>query len=124
MNIRIVKRLAAVGAGAAVCLLYLLADPADHSWMPQCFFRHLTGLECPGCGAQRMLHALLHGDLLGAWGYNPFLLLMIPLLVFMGWLEMRRTRYPALYARFYSLPVIISIALSVVGWFLIRNFGD
>ena len=73
-------------------------------------FLRMTGLECPGCGALRMAHALLHGDLRSAWEYNSFLLLMLPLLAFMAWLETRRKRLPKLYAGFYSLPVIVGIA--------------
>ena len=37
-------------------------DPATHAFYPGCTFHQLTGLNCPGCGATRSLHALLHGD--------------------------------------------------------------
>lgn len=106
-----------------IAIFYLLVDPAaGGNWMPQCIFLRTTGLQCPGCGAQRMLHALLRGDIAAAWSYNAFLLLFLPLLIFMAWLELRRTRYPRLYARFYSIPLIVAIALAVVGWFIFRNF--
>ncbi len=69
-----------------------------------------------------MAHALLHGDIAAAWHYNAFLLLMLPLLLFMGWLETQRVRRPVLYSRFYSLPLIIGLGVGVVVWFVIRNF--
>ncbi len=37
-------------------------DPATHVFYPGCTFHKLTGLNCPGCGATRSLHALLHGE--------------------------------------------------------------
>lgn len=40
---------------------------------PGCFFRGLTGLPCPGCGATRGLAALLEGDVAGAFASNPLL---------------------------------------------------
>ena len=112
----------AVGVMAISAIFYLLVDPGDSKWVPQCIFYRLTGLQCPGCGAQRMTHALMHGNITEAWGYNAFLLLMLPLLMFMGWLEINRRRYPKLYARIYSTPFIIFIAVAVAGWFILRNF--
>lgn len=52
--------------------LYVL-DPSQYVLMPKCPFRLLTGLSCPGCGVQRAIHALLHGDVYGAIKYNVFL---------------------------------------------------
>lgn len=30
--------------------------------MLPCFFKHITGLDCPGCGFQRSVMALFRGD--------------------------------------------------------------
>ena len=43
-----------------------------------CPFHVLTGLWCPGCGVSRMCLALLRGDLSAAWGYNPALMVLLP----------------------------------------------
>jgi hypothetical protein len=40
-----------------------------------CPFRALTGWDCPLCGGTRMGDALLHGDVPGAFGYNPLALI-------------------------------------------------
>lgn len=74
-----------------------------------------------GCGAQRMLHALLHGNIAEAFHANAFLLLSFPLLAFMVWVELSRHKYPKLYVRAHSLPVIISVACMLALWFIIRN---
>ena len=39
-----------------------------------CPFLALTGWRCPLCGGTRMGAALLHGDLTGAYAYNPLAL--------------------------------------------------
>ena len=40
---------------------------------PGCWFRRLTGLPCPTCGATRTALSLVHGDLTAAWRHNPFI---------------------------------------------------
>ncbi len=43
----------------------------DHSpFALPCLFHQLTGLWCPGCGGQRALHFLLHGQFLTALRHN------------------------------------------------------
>ena len=38
---------------------------------PRCNFRALFGIPCFTCGATRSATALMHGDLAGAWNWNP-----------------------------------------------------
>lgn len=42
-----------------------------------CLVHRLTGYWCPLCGGTRAAHALVHGDLHAAIGYNPFALLVL-----------------------------------------------
>ena len=60
-----------MAVGVVVGLYFL--DPVKYVLMPKCPFKMLTGLSCPGCGIQRAIHALLHGDVAGAVKYNFFL---------------------------------------------------
>ena len=53
-------------------------DPVQYTLMPKCMFKVVTGWDCPGCGFQRGVHALLHGHLLEALSYNYFFILSIP----------------------------------------------
>ena len=48
-------------------------------------FHLITGLHCPGCGATRCMHALLHGDILQALAYNPLFVLVLPCLLYGCW---------------------------------------
>lgn len=110
---------AIVLAGAA--LFYFLFDPLSSPFMPQCAFRHFTGLSCPGCGSQRVVHHLLHGEVAEAFHANALLVIILPLLIFMLWLETQRKRRQDLYRRFYSLPMIIGWAMVLIGWGVARN---
>lgn len=62
------------------CLLYYYLDPSLYVLMPKCVFKTLTGLDCPGCGLQRALHALLHGKFSEAIRFNFFLIIAIPMI--------------------------------------------
>ena len=46
--------------------------------MLACSMKNLTGMDCPGCGMQRALVALLKGDLVSSFYHHPAL---IPFLV-------------------------------------------
>lgn len=89
--------------------------------MPKCLFHELTGLECPGCGSQRMLHALLHGNIIEAWHYNALFVAMIPILIPMTYLEIRKEAHPKAYAVVNSVPVILTLAGAIVIWGIVRN---
>lgn len=53
---------ALAGVTAAGCVYLAVADPNKaSSWYPECPFKAITGLDCPGCGITRALHALLTG---------------------------------------------------------------
>lgn len=112
--------LVAVGIGLAA--LYLIVDPATAAWMPKCVFLHLTGLECPGCGSQRAIHALLHGELSKAWGFNPLVVAGLPIMLLMGIAALLRKRYPKLYIVLNSTWAAVIASVAIVAWFLIRNF--
>ena len=72
----------AAGAGAGWAVLSRF-DPRTAGFFPPCVFHRLTGLHCPGCGATRAMHALVHGDVPGALHDNMMLVLMLPVI---GWL--------------------------------------
>ena len=48
-----------------------------------CFYKSVFGLECPGCGIQRAIIALLQGDLSGSFKLYPALLPLIAMFVFL-----------------------------------------
>ena len=108
-------------AAAAFLCFYFFFNPSDSPFMPQCIFYHVTGLKCMGCGSQRVLHAVLHGDFLTAFRENAFITLSLPFLIFGVWLEFKRKNYPLLYSRVFSKPTIWTTAALLGIWFILRN---
>lgn len=49
----------------------------------QCTIHYLTGLNCPGCGGQRTIYALMHGRFIDALRYNSLLVFGLPFLIYM-----------------------------------------
>ncbi|NKE63199.1 DUF2752 domain-containing protein [Lentzea sp. PSKA42] len=111
----------ALGGAGAVMLLFV--DPNEPgNLLPKCPFNWLTGLNCPGCGATRMVHALLHGDVVSAFHYNAVLLALgVPLAV---WLFARWTKDRWTGER-RSVPKSIGVAVLVVAgvWGVARNLA-
>ena len=62
----------------SLVVLYSQFSPTNYSFFPQCPFYELTGFNCPGCGSQRALHAILHGDLAAAVNYNLLFVVSLP----------------------------------------------
>lgn len=66
-------------AGAVLFLYYKINPSSPASIFPSCPSRSVFGIYCPGCGSQRAIHALLHGDFSLAWSFNPVLVILLPL---------------------------------------------
>jgi hypothetical protein len=86
MGFRWQRRLALLGALILPLLLIILYryPPTENSFYPRCALYQLTGLHCPGCGATRCVHSLLHGEFRQAAGFNLLFLLALPFLLFAG----------------------------------------
>ena len=71
--------LAVTVTGAAVGAAWLTM----HLPWPRCNFRALFGIPCVTCGSTRSAVALLHGDVVGAWNWNPLATIaMLAILLF------------------------------------------
>ena len=69
--------------GIALVALFYFFDPVQHSFFPLCVFHHVTGLNCPGCGGQRAVHHLLHGEIGTALRCNALVFAALPAGVWM-----------------------------------------
>ena len=99
-------------AFAALVFLYF-CNPSDVPHFPRCPFLALTGYQCPGCGTLRGIHSLLHFRFRDAWGYNPFLVVSIPMIAAL-----------TLSPRFRRSPRVSKTVLAVIlVYWLLRNTG-
>lgn len=83
----------ASGCVIAAAAVYVgLNDPTGSGVrFPSCPLYASTGLWCPGCGITRATHALLHGDIAAAFGFNLFFPLFLGAIA-LGWIAwMRRS---------------------------------
>jgi hypothetical protein len=72
---------AALGAILAAGTAYTAwQDPNQGGGLfPGCPLHEMTGLDCPGCGGTRALHALTQGDIGAAVSHNAVLAVLLPL---------------------------------------------
>jgi len=72
---------ATAAAGGSVAGLWGF-NPLQVHFYPRCPLYVMTGIYCPGCGALRAGHALLHGHLLTAIDYNALFVVALPFLAY------------------------------------------
>nr|WP_307816083.1 DUF2752 domain-containing protein [Hoyosella rhizosphaerae] len=104
--------------------MYLWAfSPHDSSSIyPICPTKLLTGFDCPGCGALRMGHDLLRGDIVAAANDNLFLLVLTPILVLWGlWFLWRKRRGAAPRPPWRAAAVVTGLAIV---WGVVRNLPN
>ncbi len=108
----------------AVCMIILLYTYFDArspaSFFPQCPFHLLTGLYCPGCGAQRALSALLHGNFLESLHDNLLAISSLPLLGYaaivfvLNTFRKSKLAQPVFYTRWFVWTVFITVMLFTI----------
>ena len=104
-------------------VVYTLFDPIKSVWMPKCPFRLLTGWNCPACGLQRALHALLHGKFAEALSYNYFFVVSIPYVIALFVAEaLKRIPRGDNFIRAVEHPVLARVYIILfIAWGIIRN---
>lgn len=104
--------------------IYYFYDPSLNGFFPRCPFLSITGWRCPGCGSQRAIHAILHGDLATAWHFNAMMVVSLPVLAVYTFAEFTRSRFPRFYCAVNKPAFIWGIFIAVIAWWLSRNiFG-
>lgn len=111
---RIACALVLMLAGAWVLYTF---PPATTPFYPKCLFKQATGLDCPGCGTTRALHALLHGRVGEAFRFNPmlFALMLVGGVSLPSYVRGQTPRF--LYTRWFGWGSFVV----VTGWWVVRN---
>ena len=109
-------------AACGALWLYFAIDPATSRLMPKCMFRLLTGYDCPACGGQRALHALLHGEFLRALMFNPFALYSIPYFLLVAYTTCSPDRFPPrLHPIVQGRIAVMTYVVLFFLWWVVRN---
>lgn len=123
MTAKAVFRYLIVAFAAAGVVFLWFFNPTEIAWAPKCAVHAITGLQCPGCGISRAIHALLHGHFYEALAYNWFFVISVPYLLSVCAVM----SIPALYRRERLRYAVtgqtvawIYVTLFCV-WFVVRN---
>ncbi len=110
--------------GGAFIYIYKNYDPMEHSFFPACPIKALTGFDCPGCGSQRAIHAILNGNFKAAVNSNPLIMFLIPYLI----LNLYFITRPFLTAKqlrwrnfLFGYPAMIVLSIITLLFTILRN---
>ena len=107
---------------AAAAAFVYHANPHTRQVFIPCPFHALTGLYCPACGGLRMVHDLLHGDVVRALHDNALAIPAVAIagLVWLNWaVGCWRGRPPVrLERKAWFSPAILAV---MAVWMVVRN---
>lgn len=106
-----------------IFILYYLFNPSQHSFFLACPFKYATGYHCPGCGSQRAIHQLAHGNIISALSFNPLMILSLPIVIYgfgiKAWNYLFSTQYRV--GLFNSNFFIYTFFILVLLYWILRN---
>ncbi|MBC7557266.1 MAG: DUF2752 domain-containing protein [Chryseobacterium sp.] len=104
-------------------VFYYFINPLSTNFIIKCPFKSITGWDCPGCGSQRAVHELLHGNFKQAFFYNPLFIIALPY-AFVGilfeWFSLKY-RYPKTRKILFGKTAIYIVAFTIISFFILRN---
>ena len=106
-----------------VTTLYYFVNPLSEHFPLKCIWLDLTGTQCPACGFQRALYALLHRNLLGALTYNYFFVISIPyaLLAILATWYNYKNKFDGLRNFVYHRYTLKAYIVLYFSWWIVRN---
>lgn len=111
----------AAAAALGIAALYVY-PPGAVRWYPRCPFLALTGWKCAGCGGLRAIHALLHGRLAEAIGFNGLVVTLLPgAAAFSLWQLYSAVRWGRFRAVPSLVPALWAVCAAAVAFGVLRN---
>ncbi len=82
MIYKLLSIIAFIALGLGIYYFYTNDPSNGEAIFVGCISKSISGLDCPGCGAQRAFHELLHGNFIKAAKLNLLIYFFAPLLLF------------------------------------------
>ena len=82
MIYKLLSIVAFIALGLGIYYFYTNDPSNGEAIFVGCISKSISGLDCPGCGAQRAFHELLHGNFIKAAKLNLLIYFFAPLLLF------------------------------------------
>lgn len=117
----IVMTAAALAVAVMVVWIYASFDPTVDRFFPRCMFKVATGWDCPGCGSQRAIHAILTGRFGEAWHYNAILFPSLGVIILVVLSRLFPRRLERLRRFLGSQAFILAVFGIFVLWTILRN---
>jgi len=95
-------------------LLLLMED-----FMLPCLNKKFFGINCPGCGAQRSLSLLFHGEIAEAFQMYPATFTLIPLLGFL----LADNFFNIKYANKIIITLMVSSVVLILGNYILKLYN-
>lgn len=108
----------------AIYIYYAYYQQTDSTWINQCTIYRFTGVNCPGCGGQRSLHSLLHGEIAQALRYNSLFILGLPFLIYLYYIAIRvyiLDHKEYLQSFVFSKGFAYTFLAAIIMFFILRN---
>jgi ABC-type Na+ efflux pump permease subunit len=104
-------------------LLYFFYPATNTSAHPKCPFNQITGLYCPGCGSQRAVSALLHGNLSNAINFNILFVISTPFILYSAFIFIWNTFSNKKFSQqiFYRPLFTRILFIAILAFWILRN---
>lgn len=87
----------------------------------RCLFKELTGYDCPACGAQRAVTSLFAGDFHSAFWYNPYLIILAPVLIVWAGVSLFKKNKGIQAKGVWHYVLLAVLASLMIVWTIVRN---
>lgn len=111
----------------ALIFIYKNYNPNNSEYsefFPKCPVKLTTGLDCPGCGSQRVVHNLLNLDFNNALNENPLIVFLLPyiflLFLFQNNKQLKR-KYSKTYSVLFGRVSILILIFVIIFYGVCRN---
>ncbi|MGM5470375.1 DUF2752 domain-containing protein [Flavobacteriaceae bacterium LMO-SS05] len=120
------SRLILIVLGAILFLgivsLYFFWNPEGNNFFPKCPLHSLTGLYCPGCGSQRAMHQIIHGNIIEGLKYNYLIALLAIVLLYQSIIYVMNQLFDKTYYNILHHPLTIKLILVfIILFWVLRN---